>query len=79
MLSLWGRSNMSKTQRILGLALLVAVLALSACSPEASRIRAGGPGADIGNREFPLPELHGDRTKNNPFFHTPLVGKAAAQ
>lgn len=28
----------------------VAVLALLACSPEATRTRDGGPGADIGNK-----------------------------
>jgi hypothetical protein len=30
-------------------ALLVAVLLQVACSPEATRVRGGGPGADVGN------------------------------
>jgi len=38
--------------------LLAAVLAATvvACSPEASRVRNGGPGADIGNHSHNLPE-----------------------
>ena len=33
----------------------VAVAALAACtSPEAERIRGGGPGADVGNRGSPI-------------------------
>jgi hypothetical protein len=35
-------------------ALLVA--AVVACSPEATRTRNGGPGADIGNHSLNLPE-----------------------
>ncbi len=30
--------------------------ALAACSPEASRQRGGGPGADIGNHSVDLPQ-----------------------
>jgi len=37
------------------LALLV-VLGMVACSPEASRTRSGGPGADVGNYSRNLPE-----------------------
>ncbi len=37
------------------LALLVA-LGMVACSPEASRVRSGGPGADVGNHSRNLPE-----------------------
>jgi hypothetical protein len=38
--------------------LLAALLAAAvvACSPEASRTRNGGPGADIGNHSSNLPE-----------------------
>jgi hypothetical protein len=51
-----------------------ALLALTACSPEASRSRGGGPGADIGNRDYPLPQIHGP--VSNPAFHTPRIGQA---
>jgi hypothetical protein len=39
-------------------ALLAAVFAatLVACSPEATRTRGGGPGADVGNYSRSLPE-----------------------
>jgi hypothetical protein len=39
-------------------ALLAAVLVASAvaCSPEASRSRGGGPGADVGNYSLNLPQ-----------------------
>ena len=33
-----------------GLVLLLVCLALSGCSPEASRTRGGGSGGDVGNR-----------------------------
>jgi hypothetical protein len=59
---------MMRTRHILiaGLALLLGV----ACSPEAERVRGGGPGADIGNR-VPPAQMHGDRTRNNPDFRVP--------
>jgi hypothetical protein len=40
------------------LALLIAALAIAqlACSPEATRTRGGGPGADIGNYSPNLPQ-----------------------
>ena len=53
------------------------LIAGSACSPEAMRTRAGGPGADVGNRDYPLPEIHG--TASNPFYMTPQVGTAIAK
>jgi hypothetical protein len=39
-------------------ALLAAILAVGviACSPEATRTRSGGPGADIGNHSINLPQ-----------------------
>lgn len=45
-------------------------LALAACnSPEATRTRGGGPGADVGNRS-PVVDMHqGAR----PYFQTPCV------
>ena len=52
--------------------LLSLVLMASACSPEATRVRGGGPGADIGNRTYPLPEIHGGSNSN---LDTPRVGQ----
>lgn len=42
--------------RIVLLAVLVSLAVLTACSPEASRVRNGGPGADIGNHSVDLPQ-----------------------
>ena len=54
----------------------VVLLALAAgCSPEATRTRGGGPGADVGNRDPGLPEIHGP--VSNPSFQTPKVGRAS--
>lgn len=54
--------------------LLVAGLALAACSPEAARSR-GERGADIGNRpsDPTAVEIHG---RTNPGFDVPEVGQA---
>jgi hypothetical protein len=55
----------------LGVALLVILCSyLSACnSPERSRTRGGGPGADVGNRR-PVVKMHeGAR----PFYQTPQL------
>jgi hypothetical protein len=50
-------------------ALLLALAALAACtSPEATRQRAGGPGADVGNRG--RVELHAGA---DPYAKTPVV------
>jgi hypothetical protein len=50
--------------------LLIAFAALSACeSPEATRTRGGGPGADVGNRTKVL-EMHGGSL---PYWHTPEI------
>jgi hypothetical protein len=38
------------------LAVTLAVVATSACSPEATRQRNGGPGADVGNHSRNIPE-----------------------
>ncbi len=51
------------------IALLVVLAALVACtSPETTRQRAGGPGADVGNRGSV--ELHSGA---NPYAKTPVV------
>jgi hypothetical protein len=54
----------------LGIAFLVVILCawLSAChSPERSRTRGGGPGADVGNRR-PFINMH---EGSRPFYQTP--------
>jgi len=58
--------------RALGLALLLAA-GLAACtSPEATRVRAGGPGGDTGNRARVV-EMHEGA---EPFWRTPrLIGE----
>jgi hypothetical protein len=43
-----------------------------ACSPEATRARDGGPGADVGNRHGTV-ELHGSL---DPYYKVPRVGEA---
>ena len=48
---------------------LVLCLAAPACSPEARRVRGGGPGADVGNRGDEV-VLHDAR---KPFHATPIV------
>lgn len=47
---------------------LLSMVALAACaSPEASRVRGGGPGADRGNRDVRV-EMH---EGSEPYFRTP--------
>ena len=48
---------------------------VTACSPEATRSRGGGPGADIGNRGAAV-ELHG-APPTTMFYRTPAEGLAA--
>jgi hypothetical protein len=55
-----------------GIAFLVLILCpwLSACySPETSRTRGGGPGADVGNRR-PFINMH---EGSRPFYQTPQL------
>jgi hypothetical protein len=55
------------------LASLLALLVLAAaCSPEATRTRGGGPGADVGNHGDPL-RLH---ERIDPSYQEPIVGRA---
>lgn len=50
--------------------LLAGALFLGACaSPEASRVRGGGPGADVGNRKEVV-EFHAGA---DPYFMTPCA------
>jgi hypothetical protein len=57
---------------------LVLLVALTACSPEAERSRGSGSGADIGNRDGGVTNMHGDQRRNNPEFRTPSLGRAPA-
>ena len=53
----------------------LAVVALAACtSPEAERVRGGGPGADVGNRGNPVVMHEGSR----PYAGTPNLIPAAS-
>ena len=54
-------------------ALVMVLAALSACtSPEATRQRAGGPGADVGNRRDVV-EMH---EGSEPYWRTPFALRA---
>jgi hypothetical protein len=57
-----------------GALIVVALLAVGGCSPEAQRVRGGGLGADLGNTSLPI-RMHGDRGRNNPSFGVPLPGR----
>jgi hypothetical protein len=53
------------------LAAVAVLAALGGCtSPEATRMRAGGPGGDVGNRGDV--ELHGG---SQPYYRTPSRGE----
>lgn len=52
-------------------AVALALMAAGCASPEATRVRGGGPGADVGNRGTPV-EMHAGA---KPYFHTPCVTK----
>jgi hypothetical protein len=60
-------------RRLLAVLFLVCGLLTAACSPEATRVRGGGPGGDIGNRSAPA-EIHG---RINPYYETPRYGQAS--
>jgi hypothetical protein len=66
---------MTGVTRAVAIVLLVGGLLTSACSPEATRVRNGGPGGDIGNRS-PVPEIHGPI---DPYYETPRYGQASSQ
>lgn len=57
------------TRRPLVAVALLAVLG-GCTSPEATRMRAGGPGGDVGNRGDV--ELHGG---SQPYYRTPAAGE----
>lgn len=67
---------MSGKQGVLAGALALLLLGGLACSPEATRTRSGGPGADIGNRiRNKMVELHGGRASDGMYYETPRVGE----
>jgi hypothetical protein len=59
--------GVTNRMRTFGIVLLLGVLTVASCSPEATRSRGGGPGGDIGNRSA-VPQIHGTV---NPYFETP--------
>ena len=70
----------SSLRRSSFVALAALGLLLVACSPEATRTRSGGPGADVGNRGRSV-ELHGPNRADTAepegmFYHTPSAGQA---
>ena len=66
---------MTGALRALGILLLVGALLTAACSPEATRVRNGGPGGDIGNRSAEV-QMHG---RIDPYYETPRYGQASSQ
>lgn len=55
----------------LALPILIGLLVVACASPEATRVRAGGPGADVGNRGSVVNMHEGSQ----PFWNTPrLIG-----
>ena len=57
---------------VIAMSLLLASVLLSGCSPEASRARSGGPGADVGNRSATV-DMHAN---TNPSYKEPEPGRA---
>lgn len=53
--------------RAVGVALALAATLTACTSPEATRMRAGGPGADVGNRG-PVVQMH---EGSRPYWRTP--------
>ena len=71
----WAGSSGAEPQRrrsAQGGGALLLCLFLLACSPEATRARGGGPGADVGNHGDPV-EIHG---RTDPSHDTPRGGRA---
>ena len=65
---------MDTRTRVLTVTLIVGGLIVAGCSPEASRTRGGGRGADPGNRGDTV-ELHGKRAPGQMYYRTPAVGQ----
>lgn len=66
---------MRSSERRIAATLAVMALGLAACTPEARRERATGPGADIGNHGWPV-QMHGDTDPVRRVYHeTPRMGR----
>ena len=63
---------MSRIKLMFAIVLIGTTLFVSACSPEATRTRSGGPGADIGNRSANV-DMHGNVY---PTYQEPERGQA---
>jgi hypothetical protein len=62
---------MAHRRLTLGAALLALGLLVAACSPEASRSRGGGAGADVGNRTLgSAMDIHG---QTDPHYQEPTA------
>ena len=61
-----------RTHLFIAMCLLLASVLLSGCSPEAGRVRSGGPGADVGNRSATV-DMHAN---TNPSYQEPAPGRA---
>jgi hypothetical protein len=70
-----GRKRGGASRVVRGVAVaLLALAAVTGCSPEARRTQGDGLGADPGNSRLPI-ELHGDRRENNPNYDVPQRGR----
>lgn len=66
--------GMSRKKKLAAAVVLLLIVAAAGCSPEYTRVRGGGAGADVGNRTLgPSIQLHGPV---NPAFDEPARGKA---
>lgn len=64
-----------KKRHLLPLAILLGGLLLSSCSPEYTRVRGGGMGGDVGNRQLgPSMGIHGPVDSQ---FGQPIIGRAS--
>jgi len=69
-----GAARRTATVRLAVAAGLATAVSLAACtSPEATRVRGGGPGADMGNRDAVV-EMHGG---SNMYWKTPCKATEA--
>jgi hypothetical protein len=63
----------NRARQLLLLAVLLGLM-VTGCSPESQRVRGGGMGSDIGNRQLgPQVQLHGNV---DPLYNQPQMGMA---
>ena len=60
---------MRRCLRTLAFALAASLVMVSCTSPEATRVRAGGPGGDPGNRRGEVVQMH---EGSDPYWRTPV-------